>query len=258
MDSLDSCRGIIEHTALPAELSASLRHQAKKRATYYSIEVEGNWHRARQYQRALDYLSLAKSKNLPLSEDFIKKINALVSAAGLLGWIGRSSYRGPALPGVLYALWDKETKDPVYIPPSYTDVPVLMRDLVHWYHSKEAKDLPAPVKAAVFAYQMVTIHPFKDGNGRTARAAASYILMGSGYDLGGFYLIEEHFGSDLKSYYACLQMGLPADYYEGRNNADMTPWIIFFLESINKGYMSLLKKIQAQLPWHSCVKVKYL
>lgn len=43
-----------------------------------------------------------------------------------------------------------------------------------------------------------------------------------------------------KKYYSSLQMGLPANYYDGRNNPDLTPWINFFLQSMKKAYAEVV------------------
>ncbi len=241
--NLKYCKEIVDNKVLAVELSEILRQKAKIKATHYSMEIEGHLLKARHYQNALKYLSWAKSKNIPISVDFIKKVHAIINAKHPV-WIGgKSSYRG-VFPGFLYAVWDTETGTPVYIPPSYKDIPVLMIALVNWLHSKESLEIPVPVRAAIFAYQFVTIHPFKDGNGRASRAMANYILTLGGYDLHGYYSIEEHYAADFKMYYASLQMGLPANYYEGRNNPDLTTWISFFLNSMSNAYISTVRIIQ--------------
>jgi Fic family protein len=41
--------------------------------------------------------------------------------------------------------------------------------------------------------------------------------------------MEEEYYTDLQRYYDSLQMGLPMDYYQGRNDPDLTPWLTYFL-----------------------------
>ncbi len=62
----------------------------------------------------------------------------------------------------------------VYIPPVAKDVPSLMRQLVTWVN--ENSSLPCPLVAAIAHYQFATIHPYYDGNGRTARLITTLIL----------------------------------------------------------------------------------
>lgn len=260
LNGLEYCRGVIESVILPVDISASLRRKAKIKATHYSTAIEGNpltiqqveetiekklnksksEQEVRNYWDALNYLSRASNRRIPVTEDFVRKLHAIIEVRGPGRRGGKSNYRGSMPPGFLFAVWDKETGQPDYIPPSHEDVPVLMRELISWFNSREAEELPVPIKAAIFAYQLVTIHPFEDGNGRTARAMANYILMRQGYDLRGFYSVEEHYAADLASYYSNLQMGLPVNYYDGRNDPELSPWLLFFLESMYKAYQDVV------------------
>ena len=68
-----------------------------------------------------------------------------------------------------------------------------------------------------------------DGNGRTSRAIATYVLMQHDYDFKGFNSFEEYYMADLNGYYESLQMGLPALYYLGRENPPhLEMWIKYF------------------------------
>ena len=86
-----------------------------------------------------------------------------------------------------------------------------------------------PIVAAIAHYQFVTIHPYYDGNGRTARLLATLVLYQGGYDLKGLYSLEEYYARDLKSYYDAISMGEHHNYYFGRAQAEMTPWIEYFV-----------------------------
>ncbi|OWK45039.1 Fic family protein [Fimbriiglobus ruber] len=66
---------------------------------------------------------------------------------------------------------DNRTASIVYLPPEAKDVPVLMRELVAWNtEALTQQELPIPIVAALAHYQFATIHPYFDGNGRTARS----------------------------------------------------------------------------------------
>ena len=57
-----------------------------------------------------------------------------------------------------------------------------MHDLISWYRAEEKKeDMNAVSLAALFHYKFVRIHPFDDGNGRTARLLMNFILMKAGF-----------------------------------------------------------------------------
>ena len=130
-------------------------------------------------------------------------------------------------PGMLFAVYDSETGAAEYIPPEYIDIPDLLDELVEYVNTTDDHPL---IIAAVVHYQLVTIHPFEDGNGRTARLMSGYILDYYGYGFNGIGSLEEYFVYDPDEYYASLQMGLPALYYSGRENPPHPEiWINYFL-----------------------------
>ena len=62
------------------------------------------------------------------------------------------------------------------------ETPAMMHDLIEWYRSKESDPETHPLLlAAEFHYRFIRIHPFDDGNGRTARILMNFILMKQGY-----------------------------------------------------------------------------
>ena len=89
------------------------------------------------------------------------------------------------------------------------------------------------IVAAVVHYQLVTIHPFEDGNGRTARLLSGYVLDVNGFGFNGIGSLEEYFAYDVNEYYESIQMGLPALYYSGRNEPPHPEiWINYFLRMV--------------------------
>lgn len=81
-------------------------------------------------------------------------------------------------------------------------------------------------------YQFVTIHPYYDGNGRTARLLATLILYRGGYGLNGFFSLEEHHAQDLVAYYNALTVHPHHNYYEGRAEADLAGWVEYFIRML--------------------------
>ena len=254
---IERSRAIVELMPIPAHIESDLKEQAKLKATHYSTRIEGNTldleqvarvvkqkkddyripveEEVRNYWEALSFLSQEKLKATPITEDFIKQLHSIIVKHGAGRKSLKSAYRGPMPPGVLFAVYDNQTKQPEYIPPEHSDVPKLMKALVKWIQNEI--DIPIPLKAAIATYQLLTIHPFEDGNGRTARALASYILSTTDYDVKGFHSIEEYYVEDLQGYYRHLQMGLPALYYDGRENPDdLAPWLEYFVRTMSLAY----------------------
>ena len=76
------------------------------------------------------------------------------------------------------------------------------------------------------------IHPYYDGNGRTARLLTTLILHLGGYDLKGLYSLEEYYARNLGAYYEAISIGESHNYYMGRAEADVTKWIEYFVEGM--------------------------
>jgi Fic family protein len=177
--------------------------------------------------KAMEFLDQCAIRKLPITEDLIKKLHEIIQ--GISG--GRrpvvSEYRKEQ-----NKVAEERTRALVYLPPEYQDVPILMEDLVAWVNQPEQQQLPAPIKAGIFLWQFLTIHPYIDGNGRTARSLATYILRQQGLWLKGLFVLESYYDRNLDGYYRNIQMGLHHNYYFGRNDCDLTPWLNFFIDGL--------------------------
>ena len=247
ISEIDENRFSLSTIELPAVTKNRLRKNSKKKSSYASNKIEGNplteqqaneaidsdphkhflkpEQEVRNYFLALNFLEEKLKKKEHLSKDVILKVQAIVEKGASKEKIG---LRGPMPPGVLFAVYDSETGVPEYIPPEYTDIPVLLDELVEYVNTTDDHPL---IIAAIVHYQLVTIHPFEDGNGRTARLMSGYILDYYGYGFNGIGSLEEYFAYDPDEYYSSLQMGLPALYYSGRDNPPHPEiWINYFLK----------------------------
>lgn len=227
-----------------------LRKNSKKKSSYASTKIEGNplteyqsdkaidgddrrhylkpEQEVRNYFLALNFLEEQAKSQVDFSTDLIMKVQALVEKGASKEKIG---LRGAMPPGVLFAVYDSNTGNPEYIPPEYSEIPDLLDELVEYVNSSDDHPL---IKAAVVHYQLVTIHPFEDGNGRTARLLSGYIMDFYGYGFNGIGSLEEYFAYDINEYYDSIQMGLPALYYSGRNNPPHPEiWLTYFLRMVN-------------------------
>lgn len=83
-------------------------------------------------------------------------------------------------------------------PPDAYEIPGLMRELLTWIKKNEKKLHPVQW-AALVHHKLVSIHPFVDGNGRTARLLMNLMLMQKGYPM---VIILKN---DRKKYYQALE-----------------------------------------------------
>lgn len=119
-----------------------------------------------------------------------------------------------------------------------------MKALVEWLAAPTATVLPCPIRAGIAHYQFATIHPYYDGNGRTARLLTTLIFHLGGYDLKGLYSLEEYYARDLGAYYEALSIGPSHNYYEGRASADITQWVDYFCAGVAESFENVRRRAQ--------------
>src|SRR5262249_43525077 len=151
-----------------------------------------------------------------VTETHIQTLHALVMAGG------RKKAKPTSYRDGQNVIRDSRSRGIVYMPPEAKDVPPLMKEMVAWIVSSGHKELPCPIRAGIAHYQFATIHPYYDGNGRTARLLTTLILHLGSYGLKGLYSLEEYYARDLGAYYEALTIGPSHNYYEGRAKADIT------------------------------------
>ena len=236
----------LNNIKLPAITRNKLRKNSKKKSSYASNKIEGNpltekqvsdvidkdehkhflkpEQEVRNYYMALNYLEEQIAKKAPFTKELILKVQSIVEKGASKEKIG---LRGAMPPGYLFAVYDSETQEAEYIPPEYNEIPELLDELVEYVNTTDDHPL---IIAAIVHYQIITIHAFEDGNGRTARLLSRYILDYYGYGFQGIGSLEEYFAYDSDEYDSSLQMGLPALYYMGRENPPHPEiWITYFL-----------------------------
>jgi Fic family protein len=258
---IEAAKESVWHLPLTASVLASLRETARLYSTHYSTMIEGNRLTQDQIIRVLEkeqhfpgrerderevlgyYAALEKLEQLAsaksaVTEQQIKLLHALVMAGGSIR-VKPTPFRGGQ-----NVIRDSLSRRIVYMPPEAKDVPGLMKELVAWINTSADKSVPCPIRAGIAHYQFATIHPYYDGNGRTARLLTTLILHLGGYDLKGLYSLEEYYARDLAAYYQALTIGPSHNYYGGRATADITKWIDYFCDGIAESFENVRKRAQ--------------
>ena len=124
-------------------------------------------------------------------------------------------------------------------PPS-GDVPELMRQFTAWLATATDRHAP-PVVAALAHLEFVAVHPFNDGNGRTARAIARLILVRHGYALGALVSLDAQLDLDRPAYFAAIREAIGQDYMPGY---DATPFARYFVGSITRSADYVLARLR--------------
>ena len=229
---IEKSKNSLDLVKIPINLSNKFRKNTKKRSSYASNKIEGNpltYEQAdaaieatnrhflkpeqeiRNYYLALELLEKKLENKEPLSLKLLLEVQKQICEGESKEKIG---LRGAMPPEFLFAVWNDDGT-PAYIPPEYSEIPTLLDELLKYINDSDDHPL---IKAAVIHYQLVTIHPFEDGNGRTARIISSYYLSLNGYGFKNVGSLEEYMSYNIDEYYDSLQMGLPVLYYDGRNN----------------------------------------
>lgn len=127
-------------------------------------------------------------------------------------------------------LRNSQTGEVAFKPPPSAQVPALVSDFLGWLNSESGKSIHPVMRAGITHYALAAIHPFVEGNGRTARAFATLILFSEGYDIKKFFSLEEYFDKDAPSYYSALMQ--VSNQSENLSQRDLTPWIEYFAKAL--------------------------
>lgn len=111
----------------------------------------------------------------------------------------------------------------------------MMKDLSVWLARQEKSKISPVIMAAIVHHQFVTIHPFVDGNGRTARALATLILYRKTYDIRKMFALEDYYNLDRGRYYLAIRTA--------REEKDLTSWLEYFAQ----GFLFELEQVWEQI-----------
>lgn len=178
------------------------------------------------YEKAMDFISKYLGKDDPITEDIIRELHKVTVKDVRGDKAAPGNYRK-----IQNYVANSLTHEIIYTPPAPLEVPHLMRELVDWIN--QAEDLSPVLIAGITQFQFVHIHPFIDGNGRTARLLSTLILYKTGYDFKRLFTISEYYDKDRPAYYMAIQS-------VRNNDMDMTAWLEYFVN----GLRSQMKEIQ--------------
>ncbi|MDW7727955.1 MAG: Fic family protein [Candidatus Methanoperedens sp.] len=117
------------------------------------------------------------------------------------------------------------TGEVVFMPPAPGEVPELTNELIEWINSDDSSRLDPVIEAGLSHYEFVRIHPFVDGNGRTARALATLILYLRKFDIKRFFALDDYYDSDRNTYYSVLKS-------VDQKTLDLTQWLEYFTDGV--------------------------
>ncbi len=246
---IERVRGFLDAVKLKGEWIADMQKKALILESHHSTHIEGTALSLEQaqgilegkkvkgvnrddqrellnYKKAMDFIAKYLGKEDPVTEGIVRELHKITVQGVRGGQADPGNYRK-----IQNYVVNSRTRDVIYTPPAPLEVPHLMKDFIAWL--KSADEVSPILAAAIVQFQFVHIHPFIDGNGRTARLLSTLILYKTGYDFKRLFTISEYYDRDRPGYYQAIQS-------VRENHMDMTAWLEYFVE----GLRSQMKEIQ--------------
>ena len=221
LDVLKSCE--IEGELLDA---AQVRSSIAKRL---GIELAGMVHADRQVEGIVEMmLDATQQFEKPLTEERLRGWHAALFPAGRSGMhkIIAGAWRDNPPEDPMQVVSGAIGKEKVhYETPAADLLPDEMKKFLGWFNSITAVD--PVIKAAIAHLWFVTIHPFDDGNGRTARAIADMLLARADKTTQRFYSMSAQIRKERNAYYDILEK-------TQKGSLDISEWLRWFLECLGR------------------------
>lgn len=236
LSKIERARGFLDAAKLSEDWIAGMRERAFVLEAHYTTHIEGTHLTVEQsekllenkpvpeadpdearellnYRSAFDLVSGYLGSGEPVTEDLIRDIHSRLV----------KDVRGDAASPGEYRTIANYVVDGrgeiVYTPPPAKEVPRLMAELVRWLNTD--KETHPVLLAGIAQFQLVDIHPFRDGNGRTARLLSTLCLYRGGYDFKRLFSLSEYYDRDRTAYYRAIRT--VREY-----NMDLTDWLEYF------------------------------
>ncbi|MEW6417322.1 MAG: Fic family protein [Nitrospirota bacterium] len=245
-------RELILNSPFIPKWEVSLRREAIIRSAHSSTAIEGNRLSLEQVsdlahgreimatrkdkQEVLNYLKVLESidkltDGKKITEKDVLKAHEMITLDTLEDPSACGVYRKHYV-----VVANRLTGEVIFRPPSNEDVPKLMKALIAWLNSSEAQALDPVIEAGIAHYEFVRIHPFVDGNGRTARVLATLILYLRGFDAKQFFCLDDYYDSDRPSYYRVLRS-------VDQKTLDITSWLEYFVGGVKASIAAAKERV---------------
>ena len=248
---VERARGFLEGAQLSPDWIAEAQARALVREAHFTTHLEGTQLSLEQaeriyageavpeadledrvellnYRNAFDLVAGYLGRGSGISEDLIKDLHRRL----VLGVRGNRARPGEYRTIQCYVV-NQATGQITYTPPPPERVPGLMAELVAWLNAET--EISPVLVAGLAQFQLVDIHPFCDGNGRTARLLATLCLYRTGYDFRQLFTLSEYYDRDRRAYYDAIRSVRTQEL-------DMTGWLEYFVE----GLATQLREVQEQ------------
>lgn len=133
------------------------------------------------------------------------------------------------------------TGEIVHIPPRHEEVEQLLKEVCEFANNDNPDDFIHPIiKGMIIHFMIAFIHPFSDGNGRTARSLVYWYLIKKGYWLTEYLSISRIIYKNKNQYEKTF-------LYTENDNNDLSYFILFNLVTMKKAYEELKSYLQRKI-----------
>ena len=189
------------------------------------------------YRRALDWL-FSRKGDVPITPEVIRRLHALAQG-GHSGDAGEWKQRDNEIIEVL----PNGQRRIRFIPTPARDTPKVMEALCRRYQEACTEErVPPLLIVATFIFDLLCVHPFRDGNGRVSRLATTLLLKAHGFEVVRYVSLERLVEESKDEYYGILH-ACSQGWHDGTN--EIVPWWNYFLGVLRSGYREFERQIES-------------
>lgn len=238
---IERARGFLEAAMLSDDWVKEMGNQALIKEAHHTTHIEGTrltldqaerlWkgeavpeadpddtRELLNYRSAFEFVSDCLDQGDPITEGLIREIHKKLVEGVRGGKADSGNYRR-----IQNYVANSKTGVVIYTPPSAVEIPIMMSEMVKWLNSE--LEIHPVLISGIAQFQLVHIHPFLDGNGRTSRLLSTLCLYKAGYDFKRLFTISEYYDRDRPTFYRKIQS-------VRENDMDMTGWLDYFITGL--------------------------
>jgi Fic family protein len=245
-------REVILNSPLIPKWEVTLRREAIIRSAHSSTAIEGNplsleqvsdlaagreiTVRRKDRQEVLNYLEALEripefAQRSPFKSEDLLEVHKTVT---------KETLENPGDEGVFrnrqVFVGNRITGEVIFMPPPTEQVSQLANDLLEWFNSTVVNKIDPVIEAGLTHYELVRIHPFIDGNGRTARVIVTLVLYKRGFDSKRFFALDDYYDQDRRGYYGALKS-------VDQSTLDLTGWLEYFTGGVAVSIKAVKDKV---------------
>ena len=189
------------------------------------------------YRKAIDWV-FTRKRRVSIDPRVVQHLHALAQG-GMSGDAGRWKRKDNEIIEIL-ASGDRRVR---FKPTSAKETPKAVGQLCRNYlAASDDEQTPALLLVATFVFDLLCIHPFRDGNGRVSRLVTSLLLLEHGFEVVRYVSLERLVEESKAEYYAVLER-CSAGWHSDKN--EIVPWWNYFLGTVRRAYEEFATQVQS-------------